>query len=291
MLTEIIKPSVQNKMDAVLPLTASEFERFERLLMPSMQRFFHDLATCWIVTPPDDAELIARSITDERFKVISETELIPELTTHRGFLRRIGKATQAGVGWFIQQVIKLAIAKRVETPFYLTLDSDVLCVRDAYYKDLVQENRALTVIGEGDPHPGWYWWTEKVLKMPRSGRSHAVTPVVLSVEAVGKLYEYLRSRIKPGKEISVEGHLIRRLPWTEYSLYFTYLENAGLFDQYHFVADAPTLGNCVWHIQDFNEWNPAKSFNSPKKIFFTVVQSNTSIPVQEVVSKVRQYLK
>lgn len=33
----------------------------------------------------------------------------------------------------------------------------------------------------------------------------------------------------------LEGYLLRNFPWTEYVLYFTFLEATGLFDKYHFV--------------------------------------------------------
>ena len=32
-------------------------------------------------------------------------------------------------GWLTQQIVKLAMAERVESDFYLTLDADVICTR------------------------------------------------------------------------------------------------------------------------------------------------------------------
>src|SRR4051812_12113619 len=112
----------QGRIDAVVPVTASDVDRFRKLLVPSLQRFFGVLGTCWVVAPARDVAHLAGATADERFRVISETDLIPELPLYRKVLNRVGKSTGAGSGWFIQQLVKLAIAKRVSTPFYLTLD-------------------------------------------------------------------------------------------------------------------------------------------------------------------------
>jgi hypothetical protein len=277
-------------IDAVLPLAKSDLERFERLLFPSLQRFFGILGTCWIVTPAREAVSLSKTIKDDRFLVLPETDLIPELTSYRRLLRDVGAATGAGSGWFIQQLIKLAIAKRVSSAFYLTLDADILCVREARYTDLVRDGRATAVVyrSDKDVHGGWYWWTEKVLGFPRSGRTHGVTPAVLSVEAVNRLFDYLHSRVKE-KGLTIEAYLLKKLPWTEYTLYYSFLEHMELFDRYHFQASMPLSGNCLWHASDFPGWRPENSFFSKQGYLFSVIQTDAAPSIEEVVRLVQPY--
>src|SRR5688500_7126485 len=176
-------------LDAVLPLVAADADRFERLLLPTLERFFSGLGTCRIVMPDAQvAEHAARFAPHERVAVVPESEVAPAVVELRDHLDRVGEETQAGAGWFVQQVGKRAAAEHVDTPFFLTLDADVLVVRDVSAGDLVRDGRAATVVYAGDVHDGWYWWAEQVLGFPRpgaeGGRTHGVTPAVLSVEGV-----------------------------------------------------------------------------------------------------------
>jgi hypothetical protein len=281
----------QSRIDAVVPLAAADFERFHKLLLPSLQCFFGVLGTCWVVAPATDVEFLKDGIDDERFQVLSEVDLIPELPLYRKILRRVGIATGAGRGWFVQQIIKLAIAKRVTTPFYLTLDADVLCVKEVKYDDLVRDGRGIAVVyhSDKDIHGGWYWWTEKVLGFPRSGRTHGVTPALLSAEAVARLSEFLQSRVKD-KGLSCEAYLLKNLPWTEYTLYYTFLEHMGLFAHYHFEAASALYGNSVWHAGDLPSWRADASFGPDSDYFFSVIQNDAAPSVDDIVALVSPYL-
>lgn len=287
----VSEPQGTETLDAVLPLVARDLTRFRELLAPSLERFLEPLATCWVIVPDQDVELVNAALPSALFRVMSETELVPPL-----------QETSQTDGWFKQQLIKLAFARRSTSPYYLTLDADVLCTRPTRYSDLVLDARAAVALEDGDPHSGWYWWAEQALGVVRSGRSHAVTPAVLSVEAVALLAQYVRSGCspdwKPGKaapgqidELALAA-LLRRLPWTEYALYYTFLEHFGFFDTYHFVSPTPLYGNCVW-IADaprFDAWNPAKSFDGGAGFCFTVIQSAAALDLGEVVARVRPYI-
>ena len=62
-------------------------------------------------------------------------------------------------------LLKLLVARRVHTPFYVTLDSDVFLKRGTNYTDLVHQGRALyqgrlfqRAEGVGGGHR-WQWWS------------------------------------------------------------------------------------------------------------------------------------
>jgi hypothetical protein len=64
--------------------------------------------------------------------------VIPEFRLFRPEGCRLSKGPGQWIsGWFVQQLVKLSIARIVSSPFYLTLDADVMCVRHTEYTDLV----------------------------------------------------------------------------------------------------------------------------------------------------------
>ena len=268
-------------LDAVLPLVCRDLERFEKLLLPSLRHFFAELETCWVVAPQADVVAIRDRIADPRFRVIAETELVPEL--------RWISPNRFG-GWYVQQLIKLSAARIVSSRFYLTLDADVVCVKQIAVTDLVQHGRGIANVSDArrDVHRTWYEWAEKVLGFPRSGRSHGVTPAVLGAEAVQQMLEFFEERLRPNA-IRAEAYLVSQWPWTEYALYYTYLEQVGLFDTYHYPATVRTYQNNVWNERDEAGWDPARSFASDRCFYFSVLQSSAVHAVDPIVARIRSY--
>ena len=58
--------------------------------------------------------------------------------------------------WHRQQIIKLFCAKLVSTPFFLTLDPDVMALRRFSYTDLIKDGRALLEPEARTVHPDWW---------------------------------------------------------------------------------------------------------------------------------------
>ena len=65
------------KIDAVLPLTLSDIERF-RILEKSLEKYFEGLNKCWVITPDREYTWIKRKLNNEKFHVIRETTIIPD---------------------------------------------------------------------------------------------------------------------------------------------------------------------------------------------------------------------
>lgn len=286
-----------HKIDAVLPLTWRDYERSE-ILLRSLDRFFGDLGTCWVVTPDRELDIIRSRIPGGRYQVIPESSIIPELKFYK-WVRRIP-------GWYLQQLIKLAINTKIDSKFYLTLDSDVVCTREIIAADLVQDGRALSVRYKSHIHRKWYLRAERVLGLPRSGWVHGVTPALLSKEAVERLQDYLSHRVHPVLRSlerlvteqallqdvlgSWRSYLLRNLPWTEYALYHTFLEANGLFEEYHFESKRQRMyGPSVWCREDFLSWDPDKTFSGELDFLFVVVQSFAA-DVSEVWERVGKFI-
>jgi hypothetical protein len=299
-------------IDAVLPLTLRDYGRFE-ILQKSCNRFFKDLGTCWIVTPDQEWEKLSALIQDERYRVVPETQIVPEFKVFR-FIP----------GWFKQQLIKLAIAKWIDTPFYLTLDADVICVKPIDYSDLVKDNRAVCYVIPEDPWPEWYDWAEYVLdlKLKRRQILHNVTPAVISRDAMLKLQNYLThlysqvhlswdkkdvllsllrlgAKLVPPKTALHEflggwrTYLAIRLPWTEYALYYSFLEATNQFDQYHVEVDhcIYSVEYSVWYKDKLSDWNPAQVFDPTHPYSFIVFQSNLNVSPDQVWESIRSYIE
>ena len=294
------------RLDAVLPLTAADAERAQ-MLFRSLERFFEPLGTCYVVAPDREVASVRPRIPSGRYEVLAESDVIPEIgyfwtmARTRAKLRLVGPPIH---GWFVQQLVKLAASERIGTPFYLTLDADVLCVRETTYGHLVREGRAIVQTSPPN-HPEWNDDAERVLGLPRSGRQYGVTPAILNRDAVAALARHLERRVRPRVRrvaarlphprprdvlASWRSYLLRGLPWTEYAVYHTFLEQTGLFDRYHVLAGEDSIyGNCVWIENQFVEWDPGAD-GSGDAYRFSVVQSATRIPPERVRAKVEPYL-
>ncbi len=308
------------KLDAVLPLTFKDYARFE-ILHKSLKLFFKDLGKLWIVTPDHEFEQIKSLISDEQCCVIPESSLVPEFKIFRSSSRF--SLFKSVPGWFKQQIIKIAIADKIETDFYLTLDSDVICTKPIYFQDLIRDGRAVCYIHQTHTHHDWYGWAEEVLKMTARNRDllHNVTPAVMNKQGMLELQAYLttvyqRTRF-PSKRrdlrvialklfatflskksmlrsqlLSWKSYLSARTPWTEYGLYYIFLEETNRFDKYHVeVADCLyTDDDSVWYEENFESWDVEKVFSPTSNHFFVIVQGWLDIDVKEVWQKVDRYL-
>ncbi len=282
-----------SSVDAVLPLRLADCDRFE-ILKRSLKRFFMDLGTCWVVTPDNEFEAIRSRIRDSEYSVVPQTSVVPELEHHKPIS-----------GWFVQQLLKMAVADRMSSDFYLALDADVICTRNVRSSDLIKGERALGMRYVGDTHRNWYEWASRVLGVPRSRWTHAVTPVLLNTQVVLALQGYLAQRdgsapgpvshFLPGNSSQRKPtsnwrtYLLRNLPWTEYALYFTFLEALGIYEE--FYTHGPICSNSVWDKRAFASWRAEESFVGQRTFFFTVVQSNTGVSVPDVWDRVRGYLE
>ena len=263
------------RLDAVLPLRAADGARAQ-ILFRSLETFFEPLGTCFVVAPDDDLAAVRAQVPAGPYVVLRDSDVIPEIGRFRAAARVRAKLRLAGPplhGWYVQQLVKLAIADRIATPFYLTLDADVICVRPTRYEDLVVDDRP--VVQTSPPnHPEWNDDAERVLDLPRSGRQYGVTPAVHAVDAVRALAAHLGGA-------TWRKLLLKSLPWTEYALYHTFLERTGLHATYHVLAGHDAIySNCVWMESEFDDWDPAAT-RTP----FSVVQSATRIPPERVSAK------
>ena len=306
------------KFDAVLPLLMKDYGRFE-ILDKSIKKHLRDINVCWVIATDREYGEIHRKIENDMYRVIPESILLPELEFYkrisRLLYRPIFRRTSVCVnrrfniiGWYVQQLVKLAMAEKVGTEFYLTLDADVVCLRKVGYEDLIQNGKAITNTTDEDHHPDWYENAKRVLHLPRSGITHGVTPAVFHREAVIALQGFLAKKVHPFLRFisnlsinipkfenifsSWSSYLMRNTPWTEYSLYYTFLEAMDLFDKYHIRKGNDAIYDMcssLWLKEQINTWEIENKFK--RNSYFLIIQSNTGYPVDEIWEKLRNYLE
>ena len=165
--------SVIGKIDAVLPLTVQDVDR-AWILLRSLERFGDALGRLWIVTPRKELKVIrskCRCALDIEF--FGDDELVPVWAKAQSVSRGCPPASKLiygrGIrGWYVQQLVKLAIADRVDTPFFLALDADMFLTRPLYHDDLVQSGKGLWQRGKTTGLVKWNRWAAKVLDLPES---------------------------------------------------------------------------------------------------------------------------
>jgi hypothetical protein len=295
---------IAGKLDAVLPLTIEDLERFQ-VMSRSLKANFRDLNILWIVTKDREYEELASRIKEENYCVLPESRLIPELKYYKNIMTLITSLKfrkTRPIGWFVQQLVKMAIAPTIETDFYLTLDADVLCLRTVRYQDLIVNGRAITNTTDQDWHADWYRWSERVLDLERSGITHGVTPAIFSKKAMIKLHGYLYqksnrvlkavARLVPYGSLPENllrgwrSYLLRNMPWTEYALYHIYLEATNLFDEYHLQAGENAIydtRNSAWYEDTACDWDPGKLHENS---FFMIVQSRVGLNPEYILKRI-----
>ena len=311
-------PAKKEGLSFVLPIAkrkgrdGRDLDRL-RILLSSFLCFFdlRDLTAFWLLAPPCDVAAVKsllRAITsDRRFEVVPETDICPEL-------KKTPKNELQATGWFRQQLVKLAAHELVRSDFYMTLDADVICVRPFSCSDITKKGRALCNTEYLKDYRAIYksqfalreikvkqrriGWAEKVLGISRSAqyrkRVYGETPVLLNTREVGNLTHYLEEK----HELPWRSALLAALPWTEYPLYFQFLESTKKLDSVHL----PTHRNAVlnldrsfWHAPNnyratMREWDPADAFSPKAAGYSVVVQSFLEIDPKRVWEVVESYI-
>lgn len=297
-----------SSISAVMPLAISDRDRNNGcglidILFLSLNKFAQpELFDCfYIIVPPNEVNIIERHAAQYDFiniSVINERDLLPALADYSG----VG-------GWIVQQVLKLAVSSIVKTPYYLTFDSDVFCTHPLTEESLLPGGKGLMQFEAKTVHIEWWLSSAYQLGMKTdvSGDGMMVTPAVLATEVSAALIkelsadkywlEKLLSPRMPKSLSKFHPKFKKRHLWTEYTLYYLYLEKYGLIDKYHVGIPEGTgieytllSEHTVWWVAELEEWDPAACFADDDKSLFCIVQSNTNTPPGELWEKLKRYL-
>jgi len=306
----------------VLLARQGDAEAFPRLpsLMASLVKFMHDAIATVIMVVPDGekmmfeeafnnnkpAELLGELLEKDwnkkyfeffkknchfKIQVVSDSDLMSttrerydQLTPHA---EKVGGGR--GSGYRIQMLLKLAVAKVVQTPFYITMDQDVFASRLTRADELVVDGKAIYQgeghgkggLGRTQHREGWFESSERVFGNRGCHNGHptlGVTPAILSTEIAKGMYAELERSYGaeyPGAkwdEILFEllqshgGH-----DWTEYTLYWAYGCKAGVLDKLHVISPSGLRLYGYWGWNWGSKLNTNEAFKDTT--VFSVLQS------------------
>ncbi len=206
-------------------------------------------------------------------------------------------------GWFKQMAIKLAISQRLdEYDFYITLDTDIFCIRPISAEILIPGGRAITQWEGKNAHPEWWEGSRKILQKAGSnfGPGLGVTPNILSVAIAKDVLERIRitSGRKPIDEICQHTSFVEAF-WTEYSIY-TEATSANALRRYHWLPGYLPSGsaNClhsrlvIWSEEELNdERNLVEEAIHSDIGYFGVFQSSIGIDPSLIFEALRPRLQ
>jgi hypothetical protein len=265
----------------------SDLDRFLALALPSFRRHLgpdvvHEIL---VVVPPSDLRRASAALADAGpipVRVLDE--------------RLLGvDTTGASSGWVAQQILKLAAFRLVTTPWFVTIDADVVATRSVDLDFLLPGGRAIWEQEAAGAHYPWWVNSARVLGVPTAvsedDAAFGVTPAILSTDALRGLSLAIEAA-HPGT--SWDRTLIRLQDWgwTEYTLYWTHLLATGQAGRlYADVARFPyALGGSMWTPEQLQASTPEdlrRVFAPDADHAFTVFQSNLEVPLADTVRLLR----
>jgi len=291
-----------------------------KLLIRSFKKYFDEsqLSKFFIVTTPRDANVVEDTIrpmfAGGKLEILDENDVCPEFENDPDTTTQWPKPNK---GWYRQQLIKLAMHERVDTPFYMTLDSDVLFVRTFSASSLIRGGKAALNVQTSEDYMRLYRKKlalhEVKVRESRYGRAECIlkcvrkpayvrqwygeTPVLLNCRIAKALTEHIEATWqKPWRQA-----LLDNLPWTEYPLYFLFAEEQGLLHKHYVHGNADSvlrLSQSLWQPanqyvvpRDLSNWNPGLIFDSGDEGIAVVVQSYLGYPVSEIANRINPYLE
>jgi len=284
-------PSETNRLSVVVPVALREpgvnpnswrapvalknYGRVYSMLATFLQMFRQaDLHEFLIICPDHEVPVLQKLVSlltqDARYQVLAESTLCPDLVKGRN------PRTRRLSGWYVQQLLKLAVAARITTPFYLTLDSDILCCRPFHYGDLVRDGRAVNAIETIDDYNRIYTpkfarqemavkidrqiGSERILGWQRGPlqrhSSFSETPVVMHAGQVQQLTRHLEQRYHMPWQAALSQN---SLTWTEYTLYFGFLAMNEVLNSFCEITDC----NAVLNLEK-SAWQPRSRYRTAR---------------------------
>jgi hypothetical protein len=192
---------------------------------------------------------------------------------------------------FVFVSLRQAIYLKMERVFAIVkpLEIIIICMRIKYAALEVAYKYSRTIIAE------------RVLRSQRlidyNGIYYGETPVQLCTHGVSALLTYIEQLYN----LRCSEALIRLLSWTEYPLYFQFLEGASFLSEMHYPSPINTIlnmDNSLWQPEEwykmpksFETWNAEEAFNTENKGYFIVIQSYLDISPELIWDRIKGWIE
>ncbi len=286
-----------NRYSIVLPLKLSshyhhnELTRFISILLPSLNKYL-DATSVYefiIICKAEELNLVKNELGKQQsnlpINIISENLILK------------GEVISKSKGWYIQQLLKLGIARRIKTNYYLVLDSDCFLTRSFDYENLFFDEKLIMNTNSWKVHKIWWVNSADIIDIPlepvKENPVMAVTPEILITSSVCELLDFLKNK----NEYLDWDEFLCTKKFTEFTLYWLFLVKSGLTNRYQTSGGPILLGNGLWrstytnnfslifHLSPNNEIKEgkrkyfiekhiSKTFENNNNYYFSLVQSN-----------------
>ena len=286
-----------NRYSIVLPLKLSshyhhnELTRFISILLPSLNKYL-DISSVYefiIICKIEEINLVKNELGKQQYglpiHVISENLILKS------------EVISKTKGWYIQQLLKLGIARRIKTNYYLVLDSDCVLTKSFDYENLFHHEKLIMNTNSWKVHKKWWLNSARIinisLEIVKEHPVMAVTPEILITSSVCELLDFLTNK----DEHLDWAEFLCTKKFTEFTLYWLFLIKSGLTNNYQKSNETILLGNGLWrstytnnfslmfHLSPNNsvkeskrrifiENHIRKTFKNNNNYYFSLVQSN-----------------
>lgn len=328
--------SNQDLLSVLLPVVPKHLELgYMKNQLRTFDKYF-DLASlgAWVVVTPHEHLLSMQhffrhqlhkdvpGINPHLFKVVEDGQCASELLPDSPY-----QDLTLWPGWTRQQVVKLACANLMQTPFYLVLDADVFMARHASVLDLLvtqdcraelhhvcNEEQQVAYRCKNDCYPmlgeqeDWHmrWWRNSAQTLQLNVTfdweyAIGVTPQILATDISLQLGKYIVNRFHVDSWVAYlldvfadrnhrqweASHELQHDP--AWTEYSLYY----LFAQHAGVfemyhASAPVLqASAVWTWEQYEQWDPCRDTFNSSSGVLSLVQSNLKVPAETIWNKMQ----
>lgn len=230
------------RLTLVLPLELSDMQRYTILLTSLTLLTSDSVHELMVIVPDLQAQtffLLSKGFSELLnfpIRIVAESHIVPPPPVNERYYP-----------YAIQMAIKLLVARVVQTDFYITLDADVILLRNFEYSDLVISGRGVYHHEERLIfHPDWWEKSEQFIGFHTSStpekQGFGATPAVLSAYGALLVLEKIHERMNYAHNF-IELWLLSfgvTAVWSEYTLYRLVL------DEYRVIAMCMT-SSCYYN--------------------------------------------
>jgi hypothetical protein len=272
----------------VLPLAANDAPRAS-LLLKSLQQITSEFVRELQIYAPHDELHSVMSFLHDFFLVLN----FPVNVYSENLLLCDTDARSRAYPYAKQMAIKILVAATITTDFYLTLDADLILLREISYEDVIDNSgRAKYDHESRHVHAAWWRGSEEYLRVPAHPNDigFGVTPAMLSTYGSLLARDRILSLYDGTSDDEAIGYWILSFGrdgviWSEYTVYRVMLDHYHLFSGLHYPSMRNKL-HCfdVWYVFDF-PWDGFAAVHSG--CLFSVIQSSTGVSAETLHSEFR----
>lgn len=192
----------------------------------------------------------------------------------------------------LQMALKLVVAQRVTTKYYITLDADNIVVGPLDLTELFPGGKGVFAAEPRSIHPHWWDGSSQVLGLNEDASPDAmfgVTPAIISTMGALVTTALIRERFKNSNwgQVWIESWGFR-MWWSEYTLYRLALDKRDIFWELHTPSTTEPLCNAIW-FQEELPWNSRSAFEN-KSCIFSLVQSSAGLAPSAIAGDISAQL-